>query len=156
MNMLWNNQVADTCVVFRSWHISGWTGMVVSCLAIVAISVGYAALLAHTRAYERRVAAALAAQAGAGTPPSAYAATETTPVPRGEQVFKLPKYARVRRAALYAASVAIAYWLMLVAMTYNTYLFSAIVVGAGIGHYIYEDEIDLGALLGAGKGLACH
>ncbi|KAL1412018.1 copper transpport protein [Vanrija albida] len=155
MNMLWNNQVADTCVVFRSWHIAGWAGMAVSCLAIVAISVGYAALLAHTRAYERSVAAALA-NAGAGTPPassSRYAAVDTAP--RGDQVFKLPKYARVRRAALYAVSVAIAYWLMLVAMTYNTYLFSAIVVGAGIGHYIYEDEIDLGSLLG-GKGLACH
>ncbi|WOO80365.1 Copper transport protein CTR2 [Vanrija pseudolonga] len=154
MNMLWNHQVADTCVVFRSWHVAGWTGMVVSCLAIIAISVGYAALLAHTRAYERRVAAALAAQANAGTPTSSYSAVDTAP--RGEQVFKLPKHARVRRAALYAASVAIAYWLMLVAMTYNTYLFSAIVVGAGIGHYIYEDEIDLGSLLGAGKGLACH
>lgn len=78
-------------------------------LAIVAISVGYAALLAHTRAYERRVAAALAAQANAGTPStSSYAAVDTTP--RGDQVFKLPKHARVRRAALYAASVAIAYW----------------------------------------------
>lgn len=30
MNMLWNNQVADTCVVFRSWHISGAVGMLVS------------------------------------------------------------------------------------------------------------------------------
>lgn len=30
MNMLWNHQVADTCVVFRSWHIAGWSGMVFS------------------------------------------------------------------------------------------------------------------------------
>jgi copper transporter 1 len=30
MNMLWNAQVADTCVVFRSWHISGWVPMLVS------------------------------------------------------------------------------------------------------------------------------
>jgi copper transporter 1 len=30
MNMLWNNQVADTCVVFRSWHIHGWATMLLS------------------------------------------------------------------------------------------------------------------------------
>lgn len=34
--------------------------------------------------------------------------------------------------------------LMLVAMTYNTYLFSSIVVGAFFGHVIYEDEMDVG------------
>jgi copper transporter 1 len=32
---------------------------------------------------------------------------------------------------------------MLVAMTYNVYLCSAIVVGAFLGHYIYEGELDL-------------
>jgi copper transporter 1 len=33
---------------------------------------------------------------------------------------------------------------MLVAMTYNTYLFLSIVVGAGRGHVMYEGEIDVG------------
>jgi hypothetical protein len=33
--------------------------------------------------------------------------------------------------------------LMLVAMTYNTYLCTAIVVGAFVGHYVYEGEVDL-------------
>lgn len=32
---------------------------------------------------------------------------------------------------------------MLVAMTYNVYLCSAIVIGAFLGHYIYEGELDL-------------
>lgn len=30
MNMLWNAQIEDTCVVFRSWHISGWVSLIVS------------------------------------------------------------------------------------------------------------------------------
>jgi hypothetical protein len=34
--------------------------------------------------------------------------------------------------------------LMLVAMTYNTYLFSSIVLGSFLGHVMYEGEIDLG------------
>jgi copper transporter 1 len=33
---------------------------------------------------------------------------------------------------------------MLVAMTYNTYLFLSIVAGAFIGHVMYEGEIDVG------------
>jgi copper transporter 1 len=32
---------------------------------------------------------------------------------------------------------------MLVAMTYNTYLFSSIVIGAFIGHMLYEGELDV-------------
>jgi copper transporter 1 len=33
---------------------------------------------------------------------------------------------------------------MLVAMTYNTFLFGSIVLGAFIGHVLYEGEIDVG------------
>lgn len=32
---------------------------------------------------------------------------------------------------------------MLVAMTYNVYLCTAIVFGSFLGHYIYEGELDL-------------
>lgn len=32
---------------------------------------------------------------------------------------------------------------MLVAMTYNTYLCTSIVVGAFLGHLVYEDELDI-------------
>nr|ODN86612.1 hypothetical protein L203_03859 [Cryptococcus depauperatus CBS 7841]ODO04408.1 hypothetical protein L204_00767 [Cryptococcus depauperatus CBS 7855] len=48
--------------------------------------------------------------------------------------------------------------LMLVAMTYNTYLFFSIVFGAFLGHVLYEDQMDVGTVLaGVGsKGLACH
>ncbi|RSH78740.1 uncharacterized protein EHS24_001639 [Apiotrichum porosum] len=156
MNMLWNHQVADTCVVFRSWHVSGWAGMVFSCFAIIAISVGYAALLAHSRKYERGLAAELAAQPRPPTVAS-YSA-----VPTDESgklgVTDVPLSARVRRAAMYAASVAISYFLMLVAMTYNTYLCSAIVIGAFLGHLVYEGQLDLNSVLNgsSARGLACH
>ncbi|BEI86960.1 hypothetical protein CcaverHIS002_0703060 [Cutaneotrichosporon cavernicola] len=152
MNMLWNAQVADTCVVFRSWHISGWVPMLVSCLAIVAISVGYAAILARCRRYERNVAATLAA-----APMTGYAAVDGQ---SGAKVgiVRLPSSARATRAGMYAASVAIAYFLMLVAMTYNVYLCTAIVIGAFVGHYVYEDELDISGFVSStgARGLACH
>jgi copper transporter 1 len=34
--------------------------------------------------------------------------------------------------------------LMLVAMTYNSYLCASIVIGAFTGHMLYESEIDVG------------
>ena len=37
MNMLWNTQIEDTCIVFRSWHISTKAGFVFSCAAVVAV-----------------------------------------------------------------------------------------------------------------------
>ncbi|BEJ18000.1 hypothetical protein CspHIS471_0702770 [Cutaneotrichosporon sp. HIS471] len=134
MNMLWNAQVADTCVVFRSWHISGW----VPILVIVAISVGYAAIISRCRRYERNVAATLAAAPMTGV--------------------RLPSSVRASRAGMYAASVAIAYFLMLVAMTYNVYLCTAIVIGAFVGHYVYEDEMDISGFVSStgARGLACH
>ena len=36
--------------------------------------------------------------------------------------------------------------LMLVAMTYNTFLFTSIIIGAFVGHILYEGEIDVGSV----------
>ena len=35
---------------------------------------------------------------------------------------------------------------MLVAMTYNTFLFTSIIIGAFVGHILYEGEIDVGSV----------
>ena len=38
---------------------------------------------------------------------------------------------------LHIIQMAISYLLMLIAMTYNTYLFLAVVFGAGLGHFLF-------------------
>lgn len=57
MNMLWNSQIAGTCVVFPQWHIHTPLGMFLSCLLIVGISIAYARLLHYIRLRDRRTAA---------------------------------------------------------------------------------------------------
>ncbi|WWD22372.1 hypothetical protein CI109_106863 [Kwoniella shandongensis] len=183
MNMLWNNQIADTCVVFRSWHISGPTTMILSCLIVILISLFYSYLLHYTKQYDRQIAltiytsnttnnSSLANRRESSIPNSRRESSLIPPVPSGYQsvvtveggaanrigITRLSLLTRVTRAGLYAISVAISFWLMLVAMTYNTYLFSSIVIGAFLGHVLYEGEIDVGSVLsgGAAKGLACH
>jgi len=55
------------------------------------------------------------------------------------------------KTCLFVAELSFAYFLMLVAMTYNTWLFVAVVIGRGLGYYlatplngshIGSDEID--------------
>ncbi|KAK6731947.1 hypothetical protein RB195_008038 [Necator americanus] len=44
---------------------------------------------------------------------------------------------RLIQAALYVLQLVLAYWLMLIVMTYNTWLTIAVVLGAGFGHWLF-------------------
>lgn len=44
---------------------------------------------------------------------------------------------RIIQTLLYISQIMLAYWLMLIAMTYNTYLTMAVVLGCGLGHWIF-------------------
>lgn len=57
-----NTQIEDTCIVFRSWHISSTTQFVVSCLAIVFLGIFYEWLREAQKNLDRRIAAQLSAQ----------------------------------------------------------------------------------------------
>ncbi|CAJ0594084.1 unnamed protein product [Cylicocyclus nassatus] len=45
--------------------------------------------------------------------------------------------ARLIQAALYIVQLVLAYWLMLIVMTYNTWLTIAVILGAGFGHWLF-------------------
>ncbi|KAI6191498.1 Copper transport protein [Aphelenchoides bicaudatus] len=44
---------------------------------------------------------------------------------------------RILQTFLYILQIMVAYWLMLIAMTYNSYLTAAVVLGCGLGHWIF-------------------
>ena len=93
---------------------------------------------------------------------------------------RIPFTMRLSRATLYAAQVFLSFFLMLVFMTYNVsnsivmvflvlrkylgrlqaYLILATVVGAALGHFIFNSHMDIEGILagtsGGGKGMACH
>ncbi|OBZ70520.1 Copper transport protein CTR2 [Grifola frondosa] len=147
MNMLWNTQITDTCVVFRSWHITSTTAFILSCVAVAALGVLYEWLRVAQRNVDRRIAATLSAQ-GKGKARSASAAAgsvsgRSTPEIVSEEAGLLtgslalkahvgtpvPLVPRLTRAVLYGATVFLSFFLMLVFMTYNAYLILAVVVG---------------------------
>ncbi|KAH7035201.1 Ctr copper transporter [Microdochium trichocladiopsis] len=54
MNMLFTWNTNNLCIVFRQWHIRGPGSLILSLLAIVAITAGYEALRAAARRYDER------------------------------------------------------------------------------------------------------
>lgn len=50
---------------------------------------------------------------------------------------RLLSFPHAIQSLLHIIQMALSYLLMLVAMTYNTYLFFAIVLGAGLGHFLF-------------------
>ncbi|PSR71183.1 hypothetical protein PHLCEN_2v12942 [Hermanssonia centrifuga] len=133
MNMLWNTQIENTCIVFRSWHISTTQAFVFSCLAIVALGVLYEWLREAQKVMDRKIAATLSAQGkgkGRGGPVSEDSpeSEEETGLLTGLRVVKesegvaIPPALRFSRAVLYGAQVFLSFFLMLVFMTYNVSL----------------------------------
>ncbi|KAF7315661.1 FAD-binding FR-type domain-containing protein [Mycena indigotica] len=170
MNMLWNTQIIDTCIVFRSWHVTSKAYFFGSCLAIVALGILYEYLRAFQKSLDTRIAIALVAsgkgktRARSGSRSGRSSPDEDAGLLSGRRMFKVaatgtpvPLLLRLVRAGLYGATVFLSFFLMLVFMTYNAYLILATVLGAALGHLIFNSNINIDALLSEeSKGMACH
>ncbi|KAF8844703.1 Ctr copper transporter [Paxillus ammoniavirescens] len=161
MNMLWNTQIVNTCVVFRSWHIHSNAQFVLSFFAIVLLGVLYEYLRVFQRDFDARIGAKLSKGKRSASPVSRSSTperSEEAALLSGRRVKQnsvaVPTSYRVLRAVLYGASVFLSFFLMLVFMTYNAYLILAVVVGAAIGHYVFGGYVDFDNT--GGKGMSCH
>ncbi|KAH8828450.1 copper transporter [Flagelloscypha sp. PMI_526] len=159
MNMLWY-VLFFTGIVFRQWHIGSST-------AFASLGILYEYLKACQKAFDRRVAISLAGKdkgkARRRPTGSEDDEPETAGLLTGKKLFRsptgvaVPLVTRILRACLYASTVFLSFFLMLVFMTYNAYLILATVIGAGLGHYIFNSTLDPTAVLGLDdKGMACH
>ncbi|KAG7099229.1 hypothetical protein E1B28_001095 [Marasmius oreades] len=159
MNMLWNTQIVDTCIVFPGWHISSTSAFVFSCIAIIALGIFYEYLRVLQKTYDSRLALSLCKGKTRSRSVSPSAA-EDQELLTGRSVVKprvlVPPTSRAIRAILYGATVFLSFFLMLVFMTYNAYLILAVVLGAAIGHYIFGATLSLDSNLDSGRGMACH
>ncbi|KAJ7107714.1 Ctr copper transporter family-domain-containing protein [Mycena epipterygia] len=152
MNLLWNTQIVDTCIVFRSWHVTSTFTFIVSCAVIMGLGVLYEALRAFQRNVDARITRDLAIAPGAiSLDDAADAGTGPRKTSEGTPIPLVP---RTLRAVLYGASVFLSFFLMLVFMTYNAYLILATVLGAALGHFIFNGTADV--LRGDARGMACH
>ncbi|GAA6016769.1 hypothetical protein JCM10207_003246 [Rhodosporidiobolus poonsookiae] len=72
-------------------------------------------------------------------------------------VVRLPFFVQIKRSLGYAAYYALTSYVMLLLMSYNAQIIGAIILGAFLGHLIFQRNLDLGAAEdGDVKGGACH
>lgn len=71
MHMLWNTQIIDTCVIFKSWHIHTHFQFVLSFLAIVFLGILYEYLRVFQQRVDEHIAFKLAKGKRSASPPSA-------------------------------------------------------------------------------------
>jgi len=154
MHMLWNTQIQDTCIVFESWHISSTFSFVVSFFVVVAIGVFYEWLRSFQKAFDKqllyRQSKGKVRLGGNSRDGSLERSEEDTGLL--DKPVALAPVPKVIRSLLYAVTVFISFFLMLVFMTYNAYLILAVVIGAGVGHYLFAGL----TAEGDSKGVACH
>ncbi|KAI7871481.1 Ctr copper transporter [Spinellus fusiger] len=140
MNMFFNWQIENLCIVFESWHISTPSGLILSCLAVFAIAAGYE----YIRSWSALMESAWNTtqwkkKTGGGNALENDLDMSEADSMRGDVINhsfnSLSKRQSLIRSGVYTVLVAISFWLMLVFMTYNGYLMLSVVLGAGFGHY---------------------
>ncbi|CAF3658407.1 unnamed protein product [Rotaria sp. Silwood1] len=108
-------------ILFDQWNTKTTSAFVASWFAVFFFAVLYEALKTFRDALARRDICATCTQ------------TEN----RQQTVARLLSASHLIQTLLHILQMALSYLLMLVAMTFNIYLFFAIVLGAGLGHFLF-------------------
>jgi len=106
-----------TFVIFREWKMTSVRDICGSFLAVLAMAVLYECVKGiHVRSRQKN-----------------WELSNTT---------KLDFITQFVKTCLFLAEFSFAYFVMLIAMTYNTWLFVAVVIGRGMGYYVVTPLID--------------
>ncbi|KFH65943.1 hypothetical protein MVEG_08045 [Podila verticillata NRRL 6337] len=152
MNMLFNWDTENLCVVFESWRIDTPAGLVFSFLVIVAMAASYEALRAQSRRFEERLIEGERKRHPESSGSGGIGEDETPLLASHSSSFRLSNQQRLTRALFYMAQVFVGFFLMLIFMTYNGYLMAATVLGAGVGFFYFGGD----TLATSTKALSCH
>ncbi|KAJ1959478.1 copper transpport protein [Dispira parvispora] len=145
MTMYFNGQTRDFCVLFSTWSITSDTALGIACLVSFLLAVGYEIVKlvirrVENQAYQRILNNATDPEKGMDS------ATDTAngisrpswtawTTQGGEIGWFDPIY--FLRCFLYGVQVFYAFFLMLIVMTFNTYLIVSICIGAIVGFYLF-------------------
>ncbi|CAM4950556.1 unnamed protein product [Rotaria socialis] len=108
-------------ILFDQWHTTTVGAFTASWFAVFFFAVLYEALKTFRDALSKRDFCQACSQ------------TEN----RQQTLARLLSFPHAIQTLLHIVQMAFSYLLMLVAMTYNTYLLIAIVLGAGLGHFLF-------------------
>jgi len=155
MSMLFNADPTP-CVLFESWHVRSRGGLFFTMIAIALLGVAYEYTRLYAARYDcaikMRALLAVSSNGGRRTPTDDGALGGSRSVARGSAV-RAPPGAQFVRSLLYVFNVALSFVLMLIVMSYNYYLISAVLFGAFVGHQLLHRDLELGE---SDRGMACH
>ncbi|CAB3408675.1 unnamed protein product [Caenorhabditis bovis] len=164
MMKMWFHFGADEVILFDFWRTDSAVGMLLSCITIFVMGATYEGVkwfrmyllsqannnvLANRSCIEfqlqtPRARAPLTQTASSRNTSQSHSKLITTQ--QGEPFItsivptkKISPFAieRIMEAFLYIFQLILAYWLMLIVMTYNVYLTLAVIFGAGFGHWLF-------------------
>lgn len=125
MMPMWFTFTVDTILWFKQLHPNTWPTYIVSLLGLVAFGILHEALASY------RITLAKA-------PKTPAAVQGYSPMPDSAPInARRSAMARLGASALYASNLTTGYLLMLAVMSYNAGIFIAVVLGMGIGHFIF-------------------
>ncbi|KAG0269220.1 hypothetical protein DFQ27_004460 [Actinomortierella ambigua] len=161
MNMLFNWDTKNVCVVFESWKIDTPQGMVISLLVIIALAVSYELLRARARQYDDHLKEGERKRDDSASSILDDDTLNHVSHPREDEVgllssrsrsIRLTNQQQLIRSLLYMTQVFVGFFLMLIFMTYNGFLMIATTLGAGIGYFYFARD----TVASASKPLSCH
>ncbi|CAB3400839.1 unnamed protein product [Caenorhabditis bovis] len=171
MMMMWFHGGCNEVILFDFWRIDSCCGLILSCVAIFIMGAAYEGLkwfriylqIQYGRCATKQIPVSVTAnsachkslEAGNGAEPLVSAHGRANIV-KARSAFSMP---RLIQGSLYVVQLILAYWLMLIVMTYNSWLSIAVVLGAGFGHWLFAvlelDSVD-GAAADSFATDACH
>ncbi|CUS06784.1 unnamed protein product [Tuber aestivum] len=145
MSMFFTWSTKDLCLVFRSWHVRNTTTLILSLLAVIALSAGYELVRDLARRYEARVDGALSISEET----SSLLPGRAGAVAGAGEAGRKRRNGRIGKAMFYGVQVFYSFFIMLLFMTYNGWVMISVAVGSAIGYTIWGGS-------GAAKSVACH
>ncbi|PWW78855.1 Ctr-domain-containing protein [Tuber magnatum] len=144
MNMLFTWSTKDLCLVFHGWHVRNTTTLILSLLAVIALSAGYEFVRDLARRYATRVdgVPSISEETSSLLPGRAGAAVAAGGVGRRRN-------GRIGKAVFYGVQVFYSFFIMLLFMTYNGWVMISVAVGSAIGYAIWGGS-------GAARSVTCH
>jgi len=141
LSMLWNWYTIDACFISDQWHIRSKAAFAFTVLS-VAILV---ALVEGVRRFGREYDLGLVRRARrAGSAHNIL--TKTGGMGPAPVQFKPTHMQQLVRASIFTIQFGATYITMLLAMYFNGYVIFAIILGGGVGHFIFARDTVVGAM----------
>ncbi|KAI6787753.1 hypothetical protein KC361_g9399 [Hortaea werneckii] len=118
-NMFFTWDTGNLCIVFPSWRITGTFSLILSLIAVMALTAAYEGICEASRRYETGLA-------------------EKTKDRTQNSAVTDEKKSELVKAAFYGLRVFYTFFIMLIFMTYNGWIMLAVSVGGFLGYLFFS------------------